>query len=356
MNNDIIFTEAKISKLALHRVGNKSRQEGIFPSKKLLQLKDDGFKTDLQKFFLSHFKTDIFYHFGHSVELSMNELFNYCSHIFEDPYSTELFYEESVNMLRQLYECSDHNKINDGELYVAHFEDIVLNDELVDAIGIFKVETRDKFLKLRLDEDNDWELYFDEGTNIENLDKGCLIFNTSAEEGYRIVSVDMKGGDAKYWRDDFLMLTQLHDDNFYTKSYLNLCKQFGKTQFEADEKQDQISFLNKSIEYFNSHEAFDFEELAGDLFEDNSDRKEQFKEYKGRFQEKEGLLPEEENFFIAAPLVKKAEKSFRKIIQLDSSVEIKINSSSVHEDGTVERGYDAEKGMHYYKIYFNDEK
>jgi hypothetical protein len=37
-------------------------------------------------------------------------------------------------------------------------------------------------------------------------------------------------------------------------------------------------------------------------------------------------------------LVKKAEKSFRKIIQLDSSVEIKINSSTVHEDGTVERG------------------
>jgi hypothetical protein len=34
MSNDIIFTEARLNKLALHRVGNKSRQEGIFPSKK----------------------------------------------------------------------------------------------------------------------------------------------------------------------------------------------------------------------------------------------------------------------------------------------------------------------------------
>jgi hypothetical protein len=178
----------------------------------------------------------------------------------------------------------------------------------------------------------------------------------AAEEGYRIVSVDMKGGDAKYWRDDFLMLTQIHDDNFYTKTYLNLCKQFGKTQFDADEKQDQVTFLNKSIEYFNTHEAFDFDELAGDLFEEDMDRAESFRTYKNNYQEKEGLLPEEETFFIAAPLVKKAEKSFRKIIQLDTAVEIKINSSTVHDDGTVERGYDAEKGMHYYKIYFNDEK
>ena len=356
MSNDIIFTEAKLSRLALHRVGNKSRQEGIFPSKKLLQLKDEQLKADLQKFFLSHFKTDIFYHFGHSSELSMNEVYNYCSRIFQETDNTEIFYDESVNMLRHLYECSDHNKINDGELYVAHFEDIVLNDELVDAIGIFKVETHDKFLKLRLDDENDWELYFEEGTNIENLDKGCLVFNTAAEEGFRIVSVDMKGGDAKYWRDDFLMLTQIHDDNFYTKTYLNLCKQFGKTQFDGEEKQDQVTFLNKSIEYFNSHDAFDFDELATDLFDEDRERIETFREYKNNYQEKGGMLPEEETFFIAAPLVKKAEKSFRKIIQLDSSVEIKINSSTVHEDGTVERGYDAEKGMHYYKIYFNDER
>ena len=82
MSNDIIFTEARLNKLALHRVGNKSRQEGIFPSKKLLQIKDDLMKSDLQKFLLSHFKTDTFYHFGHSTELSMNELFNFCSHTF----------------------------------------------------------------------------------------------------------------------------------------------------------------------------------------------------------------------------------------------------------------------------------
>lgn len=356
MSNTIIFSETKLNKLALHRVGNKSRAEGIFPSKKLLPLNDEELNRDLQQFFLSHFKMDSFYHFGHSTDLSMNEVYNYCSRIFENNADSDAFYEASVNMLRHLYECSDHNKINDGELYVAYFEDIILNDELVDAIGIFKVETHDKFLKLRLDVEEDWELYFDEGTNIENLDKGCLIFNTGAEDGYRIVSVDMKGGDAKYWRDDFLMLMQMHDDNFYTKTYLNLCKQFGKSQFENEEKQEQVTFLNKSLEYFNTHEAFDFEELATELFEENTERKENFREYKNVYQEKEGLLPEEETFFIAAPLVKKAERSFRKIIQLDTQVEIKINNSNAHEDGTVERGYDAEKGMHFYKIFFHDEK
>ncbi len=356
MSNNIIFSETKLRRLALHRVGNKSREEGIFPSKKLLPLNDTDLMADLLQFFLSHFKSETFYHFGHSTDLSMNEVYNYCKQIFENSSESETFYEQSVNMLRHLYDCSDHNKINDGELYVAYFEEIIVDDELVDAIGIFKVETKDKFLKLRLDEEEDWELYFEEGTNMENLDKGCLIFNTQGEEGFRVVSVDMKGSDAKYWRDEFLMLMQIHDDNFYTKTYLNLCKQYGKSQFEKEEKQEQVTFLNKSLEYFNTKEEFDFEELASELFLEDEEKKESFREYKNVYQEKEGLLPEEETFFIAAPIVKKAERSFRKIIQLDTQVEIKIHSAKAHEDGTVERGYDAVKGMHFYKIFFHDEK
>lgn len=354
--NNFIYTETKLIKLALHRVGNKSREEGIYPSKKLLSLNNEEMNNTLLQFFLGHFKTDNFYHFGHSSDISLNEVYNYCQNIFNNDADSNIFYEESVNILRQLYTCSDHNKINEGELYVAFFRDIIIDDELKDAIGIFKVETKDKFLKMRLDKDENWELYFEEGTNISKLDKGCLIFNLAAEDGYRIISVDMKSSDAKYWRDEFLMLLQLHDDNFYTKTYLNLCKQYGKTQFENEEKQDQITFLNKSLEYFNTNDSFDFENLASELFEEDEVKKENFRYYKNIYQEKEGLLPEEDTFFIAAPLVKKAERSFRKIIQLDTQVEIKINSATVHQDGIVEKGFDTDKGMHYYKIFYHEEK
>jgi hypothetical protein len=355
MNHNVIFSDAKLSSLALHRVGNKSRQEGIYPSKKLLKLNDEDFVQKLKHFFLKHFKNETFYQFGHNTDLNMNEVYNYCSGVFESKGEQNIFYEQSINLLKYLYECSDHNKISDGELYIAYFEDFVLDDELVDAIGIFKVETKNQFIKLRLDEEEDWTLYFDEGTGFDNLDKGCLIFNTQAEDGYRLSSIDMKGSDARYWRDEFLQMIQIHDDNFYTKTYLNLCKEYGKTQFEKEEKQEQISFLNKSLDYFNANDAFNFDDLVTELFEEDEDKKEHFKSYKNNFQEKEGLLPEEETFFIAAPVVKKAERSFRKIIQLDTEVEIKIQSSKAQEEGLLERGFDKEKGMYYYKIFFHDE-
>ena len=355
MDNIVLFAETKLKKIALHRVGNKSREEGIFAAKKLLPLNDEEMKGTLQEYFLGSFKMDEFYQFNHATDLLMNEVYTYCNYIFENPESDN-FYEQSINILKQLYEQSNHTKIAAGELYVVYFEDVLLNDELVDAIGIFKSETKEKYMKLRLDDEDDWSVYFEEGTDLSRLDKGCLVFNTHATEGYQVISVDLKSSDAKYWRDDFLMLTQVHDNNFYTKTYLNLCKDFGKTQFEKEEKQEQVTFLNKSLEYFNTQEIFDFNDFTEDIFQEDEDKKEAFKEYKNKFQEQQGLLPEEENFFISAPLVKKAQRSFRKIIQLDTQVEIKIHSAQAQEEGMVERGYDDDKGMYYYKIFFNDEK
>ncbi len=355
METNIIFSEVQLKRLVLHRVGNKSRDEGIRVSKKLLPLNDEEMKRTLLDYFLGSFKLDEFYQFNHPNDLMMNEVYNFCSFIFEHP-EPDTIYEQSVNILQHLYDCSNHSKISDGELYVAYFEDIVIDDELVNAVGVFKAETKERYLKLRLDEEENWELYFEEGTDVTKLDKGCLVFNTQAAEGYRVVSVDLKSSDAKYWRDDFLMLTQLHDDNFYTKTYMNLCKQFGKTQYETEEKQEQVNFLNKSLDYFNSKEEFDFAGFADEVFEDNEEKKESFLQYKEEYKVQQGLLPEEEQFFISAPVVKKKERTLRKVIQLDTQVEIKIHSSTVVEDGVLERGYDEEKGMHYYTIYFNDEK
>lgn len=355
MDNMVLFAETKLKRIALHRVGNKSREEGVFAAKKLLPLQDEEMKQTLQEYFLGSFKMDEFYQFNHATDLLMNEVYNYCNYIFENP-EADNFYEQSISILKHLYAQSNHTKIAAGELYVVYFEDIVLNDELVDAVGIFKSETKEQYIKLRLDEEEDWAIYFDEGTDLSKLDKGCLVFNSQAAEGYQVITVDLKSSDAKYWRDDFLMLTQIHDDNFYTKTYLNLCKDFGKTQFEKEEKQEQVSFLNKSLEYFSTQESFDFNGFTDEIFEEDEDKKTAFKEFKHQFQTQQGLLPEEESFFISAPLVKKAQRSFRKIIQLDTQVEIKIHSAQAQEDGMVERGYDEDKGMYFYKIYFNDEK
>ncbi|MCP4439764.1 MAG: nucleoid-associated protein [Aureispira sp.] len=351
MQNNIHLSEIKLSQLILHRIGNKNEDEGVRIAKSLFDLKDD-MRGILLEYFLSGFKLEEAYKFDHETDLSMNEIYTYCQYIFDDK---EQFYDQSVNILKHLYEKSTHNKIKGGELYVSYFEDCVVDDELVTAIGIFKAENKDTYLKLKLDEEEEWTLVYEEGTNISKLDKGCIIFNIYGEDGYRTVTVDLKSSDAKYWRDEFLMLTQIQDDNFHTKTYLDMCKKFGKQAFEEEDKNEQVNFLNKSLDYFNRKEEFSIEEFKEEVFEENVEQAQMFENYKSDYQERQSIA-EEDNFFISQPTVKKAKRSFRNAIQLDTQMEIKIHSAQAQEEGHLERGYDEDKKMNYYKVYFNTEK
>ena len=91
--------------------------------------------------------------------------------------------------------------------------------------------------------EKNYVLESERGTNISKLDKGALIFNTEQENGFRVVTVDLKSSDAKYWRDDFLMLTQIQDNAFHTKNYMAMCKQFAKEAFKEEDKNEQVDFL-----------------------------------------------------------------------------------------------------------------
>lgn len=347
---NVQFTQTKLDRLILHGVGNKNQEEGVRIAKQPLELTPE-MQAQLMLYFLGSFKMEEWFRFDHETDLNMNEVYTYCSYIFENK---EDFYDQSVHIVKHLYERSNHVKVKGGELYVAYFEDVVLEDELVSAIGIFKAETKDTYLKLQWDEERDWTLYCEEGTNLSKLDKGCIIFNTQHEDGYRVITVDVKSSDAKYWRDDFLRLTALQDDTFYTKNYLNLCKSFVKEAFQEEEKNEQVAFLNRSLDYFDNKETFDYEEFKAEVLPDEQ-QSFLFDDYKRQYEERTGFL-EEEPFEIAPSAVKKMRRSFRNVIQLDTQIEIKIHSTEAQAEGNLERGFDEEKGMHYYKVYFNEEK
>ena len=52
-------------------------------------------------------------------------------------------------------------------------------------------------------------------------------------------------------------------------------------------------------------------------------------------------------------------KKFKSIIKLDTKVEIKVNPNPEEPNSNekyMEKGYDKEKGMYFYKIFFNREE
>ena len=58
------------------------------------------------------------------------------------------FQHNSRQIAKHLYDISSHPKIKGGELYVTYFSNMVLDGDTVDAVGIFKSETKETYLKV----------------------------------------------------------------------------------------------------------------------------------------------------------------------------------------------------------------
>lgn len=336
-----------IERVALHHVGNKSADEGIILSKSQLSLSQK-LKELLSQYFLTPFKMDEYYHFFHDSNLNLNEVFVYASQIFENPDS---LYDNSVSLAKHLYEQSTHPNIKGGDFYTVYLKNCNLDGEELDAIGLFKSENKDTYLKVLSDDDN-FFLESDLGINIKKLDKGCLIFNTEKEQGYTIAVIDNtnRTSEAQYWVDDFLHVTYRQDDYHYTQNLMALTKSFVlhemPEQFEVS-KAEQAAILNDSIAFFKEKENFTMEEFHDEVIQ-QPEIVESFQQYRQRFAlDNDIRIPD--TFDISESAVKKQSRGFKSVIKLDKNFHIYIHGNQ----NLIEQGED-EKGK-FYKVYYKEE-
>ncbi len=340
---------ASISAIAVHFAGNRSAEEGIRQSRALLETTDE-VKALLQQYFLSPFKSSEYFTFQHESSLELNEVYTYVRAIFDDPSS---LYEQSVHLVKHLYESSNHPKIKPGELYVVYFDEYMLNGESVEAVGLFKSESKEPFLKVYPSGEN-YTVENEEGINISKLDKGCLIYNTEPELGYMVSVVDHTGKsvEAQYWIDQFLHLKQREDAYFHTREALNLCKNFVTQKlpesFEVS-KADQVDLLNKSVKFFKEKERFNLEEFAGEVMK-QPEIIEKFKEYKADYEESHDV-DVSQDFSISEQAVKKQARVLKSIIKLDKNFHIYVHGKREF----IIKGFDQASGMHFYQLFFNEE-
>lgn len=350
----IDVSNIEIDQMIVHKVGNKSKNEGFTVSKELYNLENEELKSALLKYFLSSFKFDMMYQFHHEADLQMNEVYSYVNAIFKD---TPSFYEQSVHLLKHLYEQSGHPQIKGGELYIVHFNHILYDNFKVDAIGIFKSENKDEYLKISEVDEDIFDLQYHQGINIRKLDKGCIIFNYNANAGFTVSLVDVsnKGNnEAVYWKDDFLKVKMQEDEHYLTDQYIRMCSDFydnvvapSADQFEKKEK---LVFINETINYFAENEQYVEDSFQEEVIRDPH-YIDMFKAYKESYEEM-NELPAVTEFNISQTALKRVKRQFKNDIKLDTNIEIKIHQESFDY---LEKGYDAERNMYYYKVYFNNE-
>jgi hypothetical protein len=345
------FTEVNLKKMAVHFVGNSLQEEGMKLSKKVFEPKD-GIITDiLKKYFLSHFKGELFYNFSHESDLQLNDLYNICSALFNDPDSLFL---QSVKVSEKLYSASNHHLIKGGDFYTVYFENIILQGETTDAIGFFKSENKETYMKV-FHCDDCVEIESDEGININKLDKGCLVFNLDKEKGFRLCIVDNnnKSQEAYYWKNNFLNVKPHQNSFFHTENYLHLCKDFCKDvleeQFDVN-KADQIEILNRSVNYFSKKDTFNIREFEEEVMT-QPEIIDAFQDYKEEYS-KRFDVPAFDEFDISHNAVKYNKKFFRSVIKLDKNFHVYVHGNRDY----IEKGYDEERGMNYYRLFFMNEK
>jgi hypothetical protein len=340
----------QLQQVIVHKVGNPSRGEDLKLSMNPLTLNDEIVSKLLTKYFLGPFNENELYHFTHLSDIEMNEVYTFVRRIFED---RESFTQQSALLAQFLYGKSTHVKVKEGEFYVVMFDDVPFEGDFTRAIGLFKSETKETFLKV-FQHGQSWEVIHEEGVNINKLDKGCLIFHANTNEGFKVCMVDAtnKQNDAQYWVTDFLQITPYSDSFHHTDKYLSLCKSFITNEYPEKfdvSKSDQIDMLNRSMEYFKTKENFSMEEFTNEVIH-HQEVAETFMDYKKNFESARNFEIQDE-FAIHVSAVKQQQRAFKTVLKLDKNFHVYIHGRR----DLIEKGVDEMTGKKFYKFYFDEE-
>ncbi len=349
----LFHQDAKFQHLIIHHVGNKSQDEYFTLSDEEVDVESDETLSDLlMQYFMKPFsKTNEVYRFYHPNDtLELNEVYYFSRQYFKGDLP---FLDYSKSLAKFLFEVTDHPKIKSGELYVVALDNVQLEGEEHQAVGIFKSENKEAYLKVYPQANGLGVNYEEKAININKLDKGVVIVNVEEEEGFKVLCVDQtNGSEAVYWKDDFLKLKTRNDNFQQTGNLMKVYKNFVTEKidevFDMD-KADKIDLLNKSMNYFKNKETFIEDEFNEEVI-GNPDAISLFKDYKSNFEE-EFETPFQSNFDIAAPAVKKMTSSYKSVLKLDKNFHIYVHGKRE----LLEQGYDEDKGMNYYKLYFENE-
>ena len=346
----MLYTEdTRIEALAVHAVGNQSKDEPLAVSPALSdQVTDEGLMRTLTSYFLDSFRSEECYNLYHETDLACNEVWNFACRIFDNP---QALLEHSVSLAKHLYACGTLPQIKGGEFYVAYFTDCSFAGQQTDALGLFKSETRDTFLDVERHSDG-IRIATREGIDIRRLDKGAILFNTEREGGFAVRIVDNTNRtEARYWIDDFLHVRQRQDDYHNTHNALAMCKKY-VTKHLAKEfdvsKADQAELLNDTMNYFREQDSFALDDFSQKVIR-QPQVAESFARFKQEYEQDRDIRIEDE-FGISDSAVKKQARSYKSVIKLDRNFHIYVHGNR----SLLEQGED-EKGK-YYKVYYDEEE
>ena len=342
------YSDVAIDKMITHIVGNSERSEALLFSEGYTEYSDVA-EEYLSKYLLNKFNAEDLYCFDPSKDFSSNKVYYMAKSIFEDPTQLVHFSKELANLL---YANSNHPKIKESKFHVSIFNNLVIGDEVVQGLGLFKSQVEAPFLRM-MQTDGQVKITTEMGHSINGLDKGILILNMEEEEGYRCLLLDLKNPsmDTQYWRDGFLKLHAINNEFHQTTEFMKNAKNFIADNMKEEfgiNRADQIDLLNKSVNYFKDHDRFEKNDFTETVFV-RPEMVESFNQY-NEMNKDRGSVEVVDNFPISNLAVKQQAKIFKSVLKLDKNFHVYIHG----DRRMIQRGKD-EDGKKYYKLYYERE-
>jgi len=139
------------------------------------------------------------YNLTHESDISLNTINHYAKNVFSNP---NKFKECSEAIAKHLYGCSSHPNIGGGEFLVILFEDIRVDGHGLQALGLFRVESKDYYLDVG-EEKGTIQVIERNGISLDKVQKGAIIISN----GLKVLVIDNLGQKTKYWIENFLKAT-----------------------------------------------------------------------------------------------------------------------------------------------------
>lgn len=304
----------------------------------------------MRDFFLNAFKAKEYYTLTSETDtLSENVIYRCVSDIFD---MKDSFPYKSKDIVRHMYEQSD-DRTQIGYVFVVLFNDLAIDGCKTDAVGIFKMDTRSRFMKISFDDNDGFGIDYDEGINLDKVERGCLIFNTERDKGYIVAMSENLGRTSRYWIGGVLNAAQRKDEYYKTQNVISLCKDFVTKQLPKEyevSKADQAAIMNKTKEYFEENSDFDIESFTQEILPDPQVAND-FKQFSHQ-QSDELDLKIDQGFQISEGAVKKQSRMFKSVIKLDKNFHVYVHGNSKY----IEKGFDNEANLQYYRLFFKEEE
>ncbi|CAA0092431.1 Uncharacterised protein [Zhongshania aliphaticivorans] len=246
----IDVSSARLSNIAVHRVGNKTKEDGI-----RLAEKESSVSESLSELLITHYliplsKQKAAYDFFHESDLSLNTVANITAKIFAN---TSDFIANTQALAKHLYSTSTHQNIATGDLVFLLFSGLKIGDTDSAGLAIMKMENKDDFLEIT-ETDDAFDISARSGISLNKIQKGALIF--PGDQG--VFVVDNLGQKTKYWIESFLKVSPRATSQSYAKICGSILK--GITS-KIDDTQDVAELNEKITDKINSEQVTSIGEI-----------------------------------------------------------------------------------------------